>query len=135
GGEAMLKSTLVGEGNTIELYYMPSEEEMQSNPNAWLMNPFTPQDIQALENIPEVSQVVTISSEYANARYREERTESSVTGINQAYLDVLKLDIEQGRNFLSSDFIAGQRDRKSTRLNSSHVKISYAVFCLKKKIN
>src|SRR5690606_39582807 len=27
-----------------------------------------------------------------------------------------------------------QPDRKSTRLNSSHVKISYAVFCLKKKI-
>src|SRR6266481_6744580 len=34
---------------------------------------------------------------------------------------------------------AGQRrrarDRKSTRLNSSHSSISYAVFCLKKKIN
>src|SRR2546428_7430765 len=31
----------------------------------------------------------------------------------------------------------GQRrqDRKSTRLNSSHDQISYAVFCLKKKIN
>src|SRR6267142_4141028 len=27
----------------------------------------------------------------------------------------------------------GQRDRKSTRLNSSHMSISYAVFCLKKK--
>src|SRR5690349_24206854 len=27
-----------------------------------------------------------------------------------------------------------RRDRKSTRLNSSHVEISYAVFCLKKKI-
>src|SRR5690606_41587031 len=26
-----------------------------------------------------------------------------------------------------------KKDRKSTRLNSSHVKISYAVFCLKKK--
>ncbi len=26
-----------------------------------------------------------------------------------------------------------KRDRKSTRLNSSHVVISYAVFCLKKK--
>src|SRR5207302_8421322 len=26
----------------------------------------------------------------------------------------------------------GREDRKSTRLNSSHVKISYAVFCLKK---
>src|SRR5690606_41720391 len=29
--------------------------------------------------------------------------------------------------------LPGARDRKSTRLNSSHVKISYAVFCLKKK--
>src|SRR6266513_5422373 len=28
---------------------------------------------------------------------------------------------------------AGPADRKSTRLNSSHVSISYAVFCLKKK--
>src|SRR5436190_19815552 len=28
---------------------------------------------------------------------------------------------------------AGKRDRKSTRLNSSHTVISYAVFCLKKK--
>src|SRR3712207_8925943 len=28
---------------------------------------------------------------------------------------------------------AGNRDRKSTRLNSSHANISYAVFCLKKK--
>src|SRR5690606_41394706 len=28
-----------------------------------------------------------------------------------------------------------REDRKSTRLNSSHVKISYAVFCLKKKNN
>src|SRR2546426_3765585 len=28
---------------------------------------------------------------------------------------------------------AGARDRKSTRLNSSHLVISYAVFCLKKK--
>src|SRR5690606_41434670 len=33
------------------------------------------------------------------------------------------------RDHLTEDVI----DRKSTRLNSSHVKISYAVFCLKKK--
>src|SRR3989442_3327322 len=30
-------------------------------------------------------------------------------------------------------FISEISDRKSTRLNSSHVRISYAVFCLKKK--
>src|SRR3712207_7390749 len=29
--------------------------------------------------------------------------------------------------------VAGRADRKSTRLNSSHANISYAVFCLKKK--
>src|SRR5690606_41712196 len=31
------------------------------------------------------------------------------------------------------DALDSREDRKSTRLNSSHVKISYAVFCLKKK--
>src|SRR2546426_2278845 len=34
---------------------------------------------------------------------------------------------------LMSGTIAPTRDRKSTRLNSSHLVISYAVFCLKKK--
>src|SRR5690625_7108950 len=33
----------------------------------------------------------------------------------------------------STKWKVGERDRKSTRLNSSHVAISYAVFCLKKK--
>src|SRR5690625_4903874 len=33
------------------------------------------------------------------------------------------------------EVIIGAEDRKSTRLNSSHVAISYAVFCLKKKTN
>src|SRR3712207_8361578 len=34
--------------------------------------------------------------------------------------------------WLAND-LPGKRDRKSTRLNSSHANISYAVFCLKKK--
>src|SRR5258708_24300969 len=34
---------------------------------------------------------------------------------------------------ISSNFVKGIGDRKSTRLNSSHQIISYAVFCLKKK--
>src|SRR5207249_5272566 len=38
----------------------------------------------------------------------------------------------QGAIVAEDDMIA-DRDRKSTRLNSSHVSISYAVFCLKKK--
>src|SRR6266496_5454948 len=35
--------------------------------------------------------------------------------------------------FVRARYSALLRDRKSTRLNSSHVEISYAVFCLKKK--
>src|SRR2546430_7823175 len=38
------------------------------------------------------------------------------------------------KDFVASVTIeAGRTDRKSTRLNSSHSQISYAVFCLKKK--
>src|SRR5690606_34429512 len=36
-------------------------------------------------------------------------------------------------DFLLKVLTTDMEDRKSTRLNSSHVKISYAVFCLKKK--
>src|SRR5690606_38696620 len=37
------------------------------------------------------------------------------------------------RNLDQQEIARVRTDRKSTRLNSSHVKISYAVFCLKKK--
>src|SRR2546428_6727205 len=36
---------------------------------------------------------------------------------------------------LDGELLRGRLDRKSTRLNSSHDQISYAVFCLKKKKN
>src|SRR5438874_7074639 len=41
----------------------------------------------------------------------------------------LSKDVDSGRGSSTPP------DRKSTRLNSSHVEISYAVFCLKKKKN
>src|SRR5699024_11792816 len=43
------------------------------------------------------------------------------------------LEIKRGRGtFVKKDIDLNDTDRKSTRLNSSHVSISYAVFCLKK---
>src|SRR5690606_41836966 len=41
------------------------------------------------------------------------------------------LFISAHRNWFRNEVLAELLDRKSTRLNSSHVKISYAVFCLK----
>src|SRR5690606_15369255 len=43
-----------------------------------------------------------------------------------------KADFRKGMAMGADDYIVKPLDRKSTRLNSSHVKISYAVFCLKK---
>src|SRR5690606_39514325 len=40
---------------------------------------------------------------------------------------------EDHRHLMLASLLPYTLDRKSTRLNSSHVKISYAVFCLKKK--
>src|SRR5690625_5849256 len=48
--------------------------------------------------------------------------------------DQFLFHIEKFKHLLES-FEVMETDRKSTRLNSSHVAISYAVFCLKKKKN
>src|SRR5690554_1164675 len=63
------------------------------------------------------------------------------------YIDILTTDIKTktwvlslinlikglSRFYINRLILKGVGDRKSTRLNSSHVRISYAVFCLKKK--
>jgi putative ABC transport system permease protein len=107
GGEAMLKSQIAGDGNTIEVFYQPSEEEMQQG--KWEENPFTQEDIRQLEGIEKVSNVVASSSEFSTARLRDEDAETSITGINEAYLDVNQLKVEKGRSFTSADFLGGRR--------------------------
>src|SRR5256885_7574384 len=56
-------------------------------------------------------------------RHREEIVRARPVGL---YFEDLRLVLRAGRD-------AEAADRKSTRLNSSHLVISYAVFCLKKK--
>src|SRR3712207_6996675 len=59
---------------------------------------------------------------------RERSTQQSV----QAILDSMQwLGLDYDGPYFQMERL--ERDRKSTRLNSSHANISYAVFCLKKK--
>src|SRR5688500_19963988 len=52
--------------------------------------------------------------------------------VDLAHPALLPRGFDQPAQFLAA--LGGALDRKSTRLNSSHLVISYAVFCLKKKI-
>src|SRR5207249_7028843 len=54
---------------------------------------------------------------------------------NNKYAACIPCNREKGHRFSTRTMRARNGDRKSTRLNSSHVSISYAVFCLKKKKN
>src|SRR5690625_6301747 len=58
----------------------------------------------------------------------KQSTDPTQTRFIHHYLDKLLLLSPEERDKLVKEI-----DRKSTRLNSSHVAISYAVFCLKKK--
>src|SRR3712207_7533102 len=53
---------------------------------------------------------------------------------DEVVLVVEDLDVQRHGVGQAAD-VARDQDRKSTRLNSSHANISYAVFCLKKKNN
>src|SRR3954471_5055947 len=109
GGEAMLKSQIIGSGNTIELFYQPSEEEIRSNPNIFNDAAFTQEDIRALEQIPEIKQVVASSSAFSSTRFQEKSVDSSIIGINAAYQDLNELNIQKGQRFSTSDYISGRR--------------------------
>src|SRR3712207_6962846 len=73
----------------------------------------------------------TLFRSLVEARYRLEQSEHelSVLKVHQQELKLQNVQnaLESSRQELTS------LDRKSTRLNSSHANISYAVFCLKKK--
>src|SRR5690606_39717853 len=105
-----------------------------------------------LEEIVEFSQSglwgINIPKQYGGAQVKH-RTLSQVIRIlasadpaltqisenHLSFLEQVRLDAtEEQKQLIFGAILKGQRlDRKSTRLNSSHVKISYAVFCLKKK--
>src|SRR2546430_3963537 len=57
----------------------------------------------------------------------------ALRGVAQVSAVTIVAELGQISRFARARQLMGYRDRKSTRLNSSHSQISYAVFCLKKK--
>mgnify|MGYP002526625957 CR=1 FL=1 len=65
-----------------------------------------------------------------------EQAKANLEGAELKGLDLSGANLKNA-NLISANLVSvnlsGAEDRKSTRLNSSHKPISYAVFCLKKK--
>src|SRR2546427_5401828 len=82
----------------------------------------SPQPIADDNHRPLIGDAVFLGHEPAAERRREVKHREVVARHNLAPHDLRAVG-------------GAERDRKSTRLNSSHSQISYAVFCLKKKKN
>src|SRR5690606_23163103 len=108
------------------------------------------------EQTSRFTKLIAVDETYHMQVLQTNMTESDMLNLNQLVDRFINFAASQLKLFYSqkivSIFFAGMgsskiiilegisgtgktSDRKSTRLNSSHVKISYAVFCLKKKIN
>src|SRR5256885_12202391 len=75
-----------------------------------------------------------VPSEPLTAARVERLTEQGLDGFTHYLLPHAALKLKQGfGRLIRSRHDVGAVDRKSTRLNSSHLVISYAVFCLNKK--
>src|SRR5947209_13944085 len=86
--------------------------------------------------VPAPTEIYTLSLHDA-FRSRLHREPDAVDVVRRARHPDAPVRLEQAATLLQPLFVELvyrlERDRKSTRLNSSHANISYAVFCLKKK--
>src|SRR5699024_12551856 len=78
----------------------------------------------------EQQHTVTVSGFYISPYEVSQEDYEALTGENPSTFDGNNLPVD---SVSWLDAITYCKDRKSTRLNSSHVSISYAVFCLTKK--
>src|SRR5690606_41677649 len=77
----------------------------------------------------------TLFRSLAASVWVEQTVTTRLPSVNAEDLRTAWADILRRARLVQHHRVTREEDRKSTRLNSSHVKISYAVFCLKKKKN
>src|SRR5690554_6690915 len=80
----------------------------------------------------EIKTITDKTSSQAICRFGLERKLDAWVRPKEIFRKLQQLTRERSQ-IIDERTVAKNQDRKSTRLNSSHVRISYAVFCLKKK--
>src|SRR5437773_3820207 len=96
------------------------------------------EDAEALKAIAAKSTVPVVADIHFQWKYAMAALEAGIQGLrinpgNIKYQDKVRLIAREAKANLVLVLDVAGIDRKSTRLNSSHITISYAVFCLKKK--
>src|SRR5699024_10847188 len=93
-----------------------------------------PNNVTLAKNVLAFDDGELVNYNYWNHHFSIEDLEKEVNAagftLENVYADVNGGDYKNNSEFFA---VILKKDRKSTRLNSSHVSISYAVFCLKKK--
>lgn len=109
GGEQMLKGSISGPNNTIDMTYTPSDEELNANPNALFDATFTEEDIKSIKTINGVNQVASSTAQGMQLRFQDTTVDATVNGINEGYTNVHSLQIAEGQNLRDVDFRSGRR--------------------------
>src|SRR5690606_41401355 len=98
----------------------------------------------SLSTYPSTHQIYTPSLHDALPIYEQmvaHQTSKKKTVVDKVPTEIIEKNENPSNEYEIGEWVqtehivqkSDKEDRKSTRLNSSHVKISYAVFCLKKK--
>src|SRR5688572_23049611 len=96
----------------------------------------TPEEARAFMGLPDIAPMQKKMMEEMQQRMRAAFDSGDPEGMMKAWMPLGGAEAFQKFQKLMWDSAAAmskKEDRKSTRLNSSHSQISYAVFCLKKK--
>ncbi|OLP63207.1 putative ABC transporter permease YknZ [Bacillus pumilus] len=109
GGEQMLKESISGPNNAIEMTYTPSDEEMNENPNSLFEAAFTEEDTQNIKMLNGVKQVASSTAQGMQLRVKDTTVDATVNGINEGYTNVHSLQIAEGQDLTDIDFRSGRR--------------------------
>src|ERR1035438_8113493 len=152
GAQEQVQEQIASLGSNLIIIFPGASNSGGVNKGAGSINRFTIDDVNRIKDeatyIKYISPIVRAGGQVIGG---VGNWNTSTQGVSPEYLDIRAWKLASGEFFTTKDVMAKSKvcvlgsevkknlfpnddpDRKSTRLNSSHLGISYAVFCLKKK--